>query len=388
MLATSAGRVLAIGLLLVALGALVGAAVLWPDGESRVELGGSLTAPSERGEVLRVTEFPCSGFQTEVCRRVDVKLQSGPDEGRRTEIELGTSGLDPDLSVGDQLRLTRNVAPPGVDVPPYSLADFERRAPMLWLFLLFAGLVVLFGRLRGALSLVGLGASFVVILGFVVPALLDGRSPLAVSLVGALLVMFATIALAHGVGAKSLAAMGGTALTLLLIVGLAVAAQDMAHLTGLSSEEGTLLQANQSGISLEGLLVAGMVIGALGVLDDVTVSQSSTVMALRSAAPAAGFKSLYNQAVRVGRDHVSATVNTLVLAYAGASLPVLLLFSAGDLGFVETVNVELVAKEVVAMLVGSIGLVAAVPVTTGLAAAIAVRTPPEHMPEEVHAHAH
>jgi uncharacterized membrane protein len=175
--------------------------------------------------------------------------------------------------------------------------------------------------------------------------------------------------------------------SLMLTVGLAVIFTDLAHLTGLATEEAGFLQSSGSEISVEGLLLAGMVIGALGVLDDVTISQSSTVLALRSATPALGFRDLFTRAMRVGRDHVSATVNTLVLAYAGASLPVLLIFSSGELGFFDAANVELVAKEIVATLVGSIGLIAAVPITTALAALLSGEVDAEEL-AEVHAHAH
>ena len=172
------------------------------------------------------------------------------------------------------------------------------------------------------------------------------------------------------------------------MVGLALLFRDLTHLTGLSSEEAAFLQVNDAGVSLSGLLLAGIVIGALGVLDDVTISQSSTVMALRAANPQLRFRELYGRALAVGRDHVSATVNTLVLAYVGASLPVLLIFSSGSLGVLDAVNVELIAKEVVAMLVGSIGLIAAVPITTALAALLSSRLPPAELERAETTHAH
>ena len=225
------------------------------------------------------------------------------------------------------------------------------------------------------------------VLLFVVPAIVDGEEPLVVAVVGSMAVMLATIALAHGTGPKSLAAMLGTAVSLMLTVGLAVLFTDLAHLTGLATEEAGFLQSSGSDISLEGLLLAGMVIGALGVLDDVTISQSSTVLALHGANPSLGFRELFGRAMHVGRDHVSATVNTLVLAYVGASLPVLLIFSSGGLGFFDAANVELVAKEIVATLVGSIGLIAAVPITTALAALLAGELSAEEL-ADVHAHAH
>jgi uncharacterized membrane protein len=259
---------------------------------------------------------------------------------------------------------------------------------MLWLALIFVAAVLLLGRLRGALSLVGLAVSLALVLVFVVPSILDGNSPLAVAVTGALAIALVTIPLAHGLGAKSMAALLGTAASLLLTAALAVLFTGLTHLTGLSSEEAIFLQLGQSDLSLEGLLLAGIVIGALGVLDDVTISQASTVLALRRANPRLGFAELFGRALQVGRDHVSATVNTLVLAYVGASLPALLLFSAADLGVTEVVNFEIVAKEVVATLVGSIGLVAAVPITTALAALLALREDPERLAGAEPAHAH
>jgi uncharacterized membrane protein len=160
----------------------------------------------------------------------------------------------------------------------------------------------------------------------------------------------------------------GTTVSLVLVGVLAVVFTGLTNLTGFSSEEASLLAVGNSDISISGLLVAGIIIGALGVLDDVTISQSSTVMALRAADPKQSFRRLYGRAIEVGRDHVSATVNTLVLAYVGSSLPVLLVFGSGELGLVDAANLEIVAKEIVATLVGSIGLIAAVPITTALAA--------------------
>jgi uncharacterized membrane protein len=341
--------------------------------------------------VLRVEETLCPGFGRQRCQLVTARLESGPDAGRRVQLQLGaTGGLDPDLDPGDDIRVTEAAEPPPGSPPVtgtgYSFYDFERGRPMLVLALIFVAAVLLFARVRGALSLAGLGFSLAVVLVFVVPAILDGESPLAVAVVGGLAIALVTIPLAHGRGSKSLAAVLGTAASLLLTALLALVFTEAAHLTGFSSEEATFLQLTGADLSLEGLLLAGMVIGALGVLDDVTVSQASTVLALRAANPALGFRELFGRALRVGRDHVSATVNTLVLAYVGASLPVLLLFTSADLGLGEALGLEVIAKEVVATLVGSIGLIAAVPVTTALAALLALREPPERLASAGHAH--
>jgi uncharacterized membrane protein len=370
----------------IAAGTVIGLIALWP-GDVDAPVSEGLAAETERAEVISVTYEACPPPQTGECGEAEIRLDTGPESGATSTLISGGTGIEPELEPGDEIRVARTEpAPVG---PPtsgeseaasqgrttYTLADFERRGPMLWLALAFAALVILFGRLRGALSLVGLAISLVVILAFVVPAILDGSAPLAVAIVGALAVMLCTVTLAHGWGPKSLAAMLGTAVSLVLVAVLALAFTNLTHLTGLSSEEATLLLQGGADISLEGLLLAGIVIAALGVLDDVTVSQASTVLALRAANPAQSFRQLYGNALRVGRDHVSATVNTLVLAYVGASLPVLLIFSSGEIGVIDAVNTELIATEVVGTLVGSIGLIAAVPVTTALAALLARDVP-------------
>jgi uncharacterized membrane protein len=374
-----------------ALATVAGIAILWP-GDPEAQIGGGIAVDTERAEVTEVEETTCPGFAEQRCQNVTARLETGPDAGRGIQIQLGATGLDPDVDPGDAIKVAEAPEPPPGSPPVagtgYTLVDFERGTPMLVLALIFVLAVLLFARLRGALSLVGLGISLALVLVFVVPAILDGEPPLAVAVVGSLAVALVTIPLAHGRGPKSLAAVLGTAASLLLTALLASVFTEAAHLTGFSSEEATFLQVSGADLSLEGLLLAGMVIGALGVLDDVTVSQASTVLALRGAAPELGFGELFGRALRVGRDHVSATVNTLVLAYVGASLPVLLIFSSADIGLGDALNLEIVAKEVVATLVGSIGLIAAVPVTTALAALLALREPPDRLAAAEHGHAH
>ena len=220
---------------------------------------------------------------------------------------------------------------------------------------------------------------------FLVPAILAGKTPETVALIGAFAIMLVTIPLAHGIGVKTLAACLGTSVALVLTLLLAQTFTNLAHLSGISSDEAVFLRATAGDISLQGLLLAGMIVAALGVLDDLTVSQASTVLALQRANPAQSFGQLFRGAVSVGHDHVAATVNTLVLAYVGASLPVLLIFSFGGTAFTDAINSEAVAEQVVATLVGSIGLIAAVPVTTALAALLATRV---RIPADGHAHVH
>ena len=383
-----AGVLALVGLLLLA--TVVGLVALWPGEDSGPKLDESLRAPTFDAEVVALEAIPCQIPEARDCKRVKAKLLAGPETGETVGFPSGESTSDPDFAVGDRVRLARNEvpegSPPGVD--QYTFSDYDRRGPMLWLLVGFAAVVVLFGRLRGVMSLIGLGISIAVIATFIVPAILDGKSPLGVALVGSSAVMFATMILAHGVGPKSVAAALGTATSLLLTAGLAILFTELANISGFSSEEATLLQGVAGELSLEGLVLAGIVIAALGVLDDLTISQASSVMALRRSNPAQGVRELYRGAIAIGRDHVAATVNTLVLAYVGASLPVLLVFSVGGIPFADAINREAVSQQVIGTLVGSIGLIAAVPLTTAIAAALATRGGVDITAGAEHHHAH
>lgn len=304
----------------------------------------------------------------------------------------------PRLSVGDSIRVTPNfeafdqiIAGDALDPSqaPYGFVDFRRGFPLYALALAFVMLTVILGRRVGAVSLIAVGIGLWLITAFVVPAILQGKEPLAVALVGTFAILFASTVLVYGFGVKSLATLVGTAVSLLAIGVLAVFFVGAAHITGTSGEEATLiLSLGEGRLSLRGLVLAGMIIGALGVLNDVTVSQAATVLALRRANPVQDLAQLYRAAVDVGRDHLGATVNTLVFAYAGASLPLLLIFSSTGITFSDAVNRETVATEIVAALTGSIGLILAVPLTTFAAAVLAVRLPVDVLPAEEHAHHH
>jgi uncharacterized membrane protein len=370
----------------------IGLMTLWPEDRTVEQPPGLARPETLSAEIVAIAAVPCRVPGSSGCRAVTVKLKEGKDEGSRATVTVNDPPDRLDLDVGDGVRVAENQLPPdaqlgGVKLDRYSLADFERKAPLLWLGLVFAALVLLTGRWQGLRALVGLGASLAIVVFFVVPALLEGASPAGVALVGSLAIMLVTLVVTHGFGPKMLAATLGTAAALILTLGLGSLFIGLAHLTGLSSDEALFLRASVGDISITGLLLAGMVIGALGVLDDLTVTQASTVLALRRANPSLGFRRLFEGAISVGHDHIAATVNTLVLAYAGAALPVLLIFSLGETSFGDALNSESVATEVVATLVGSIGLIAAVPLTTALAAFLAVRLAPATLPDD-HGHAH
>jgi uncharacterized membrane protein len=368
----------------------IGVVVLWPE-DRTIEQRRELNAPrTESAEILAVRNVQCTTPGARSCLRVRIRLESGPDKGDETS--FGFAGRDVRFAVGDRIRVYRQMLPEGAQIggaplDPYQFSDFERRRPLLVLGAIFVALVLATARFKGLRALVGLVASLFVIVFFVVPAILDGQSPEGVALTGSLAVMLVTITLAHGIGPKAIAACLGTTAALVLTLFLANVFVDAAHLSGLASEEAVYLNASIETVSVRGLLLAGMVIAALGVLDDLTVTQASTVLALRRANPAFGFGELYRRAVDVGHDHIAATVNTLVLAYAGAALPILLVFSLAGTPFGEALGFEVVAAEIVATLVGSVGLVAAVPLTTALASLLALRLRPDAV-GDAHAHSH
>jgi len=376
----------AVALLVIA--TVVGLAVLWPHGKlGRTGQFGPIHTVGAVAE--HVTTRPCRLSASHTCRIVQIKILDGPRKGQRSELTTVAAVGSLDVSQGDRIRVYKNTAPAGSGpAPGFSFADFDRRSAMLWLSVGFGVLLLATGRLHGLRALVGLLASLVIVVEFVVPAILHGSSPFAVAIVGAAAVMLVMMPLSYGFGAKALAAWLGTAISLLLAAGLAYAFAHIAHLSGATSDESVYLGASQTSLSLQGLLVAGMVIGALGVLVDLTVSQASTVIALRRVNPSLRFGGLFRGALEVGHDHIAATVATLVFAYAGAALPVLLIFNVGGTSFADAVNGEAVADQVIAALVGSIGLIASMPVTTALAALLAPRMSDKQLGRAEHAHAH
>jgi uncharacterized membrane protein len=255
----------------------------------------------------------------------------------------------------------------------YAFQDFDRGPPLLTLTVLFALGVLALSRWRGIGSLVSLAFSLVLIAVFTLPAIMEGAAPLGVAVVTAAAIMVVTLYLSHGFTVRSTVAMLGTLVSLAVIAGLGWVFTTVGHFTGLVDEGSQYISSIAAQVDLHGLLLAGLVIGALGVLDDVTVTQTWAVWELADLDPDASARSLFVRAMRIGRSHVASTVNTLVLAYVGATLPLMLVFSALDLPFGIAVSQEVVAQEVVRGLVGGLGIIAAVPVTTAIASLVAAR---------------
>ncbi|MGH3789359.1 MAG: YibE/F family protein, partial [Pseudonocardiaceae bacterium] len=360
-----------------ALATLVGLWLTWPGAMPRSSADIGFGQRPVQGEVLAATSAPCTSGSTGVgqakkCVSFDVQLTNGDSPGVTIQQLLPDEPGTPRFTVGDHVVLAYtggNPAEPG----SYQLQDFQRGSSMLWLAALFAAAVLLLGRWRGLASLIALGFSFLVLVAYLFPAILTGENPVVVGVLAASVIMFGVLYLTHGVSAQTSSAVLGTVLSLALIGVLGTAFSAVTQLTGLDDDTDNLIRVLGHGIDARGLLLAGIIVGALGVLDDVTVTQTSAVWELRRANPTLGARALYTAALRIGRDHVSSAVNTLTLAYAGAALPVLLTFSLSGQSFGTLITAQNVAQEVVRTLVGSIGLVAAVPITTAIAAVVARR---------------
>jgi uncharacterized membrane protein len=370
-----------------ALATVVGMIVLRPTGEKRPDLSGlGFVSNVLDARVVAARDVPCVGAEQQgvSCRRVTYELLEGPDRGRMFTQEFVVAGATPRLEAGEGVVLAFD--PAAEPEFRYRFVDRRRTGVILWLALLFALAVVALGRLRGLAALAGLAASLVVLIQFILPAVLDGRNPVLVAVVGASAIAFVALYMAHGFSTMTTVALLGTVASLALTAIMAQVFVGLAELSGVASEEATVVQVGAARIDLAGILLGGVVIGALGAIDDMTVTQASAVWELRSANPRMGRRSLLRSGLRIGRDHVASTVNTLALAYAGASMPVLLLFVLSRQSLGTIVNGEVIATELVRTLVGSIGLVAAVPMTTWLAARAVpepVGEPPSDLPRRV-----
>jgi uncharacterized membrane protein len=363
-------RVLTLVVVIVGALAVLGVIAFWPRGDAP-DLGVQpntyvdATVTGIDRDTCRDPEIDAPG----PCQVVSAELTSGDDRGDEITFEVRSTQFDvPELAEGDEVVLLDVATSPAQF--RYSFADFQRSTPMLWLLVAFVVVVIAFGRWQGVRALIGLAASGAVLLAFLVPSLLRDEPAVAVALAATVVIAFVALYLAHGVNLGTTVALAGTLAALAITSALAFGVAAATNLTGLADGRAQTLRVTAEALDLRGLLVAGIVVGALGVLDDVTVSQVSIVSALRRANPGLSRRFLYREATKVGRDHVASTVNTLVLAYAGASLPLLLFFVQGDQPVGRLLTSELIAVEIVRMLVGSIGLVASVPITTALAAAV------------------
>jgi uncharacterized membrane protein len=276
------------------------------------------------------------------------------------------SALLPPYRVGERVELY--FAPDPGGRRSFVVSDWVRRPALLWLLGLFTVAAFLVAGFKGLRAVLATGASLVIVVSYVVPAILAGRDPILVSLLGVGGILLLAIYFVHGVSWSTTAAMVGTFAAVAVTMALGMGFSDAARLTGLGTEDAMFLLAVAPQVALRGLLLAGLLIGALGALTDITIVQASVVRELAHTDPTLGLRELYRKGMNVGRDHVGSLVNTLVLAYTGAGLSLFLLLHVSEVPAARVFNLELVANEVVHTLVGSIGLILAVPITTILAA--------------------
>lgn len=349
----------------------VGLVAYWPDGDDQNRDPFAQRTELVDADVVDVITGPCAtsgGDDTVECDLITFAVTSGPTEGDLATIELTRIPSNPVVADGDRIVLGYTAeAPEGFR---YYFADFNRTMPLLALAAALVVAIVALGGFQGLRAVIALGISLATLVVFTLPALLETGDALAVAVTSAAFVAIVALYLTHGVNHLTtmalLSAFGALGLTAVL----ARLWVEAANLTGLASEETLYLQIGNDVLDARGLLLAGIVIGSLGVLDDVTVTQVSAVQQLHLSDPSATFSSLFRSALVVGRDHIASVANTLVLAYAGASLPLLLLFTQSNQGFGRVITSELVASEVIQTAVGTIGLVAAVPLSTALAAVV------------------
>lgn len=344
-----------------------------------LSFGSSLAqAPEEKILEGKVVSISSQG-QKEVGEQLlnyqvlEIEITKGPRQGEIIAVENLESSviLGPvpyqEFSKGDRLRISAVKTINGQVI--YNIAGEIKRNGLLRLLILFIVVVLVVGRLWGALSVVGLLISFLVIFRLIIPLIIRGQDPLLAAIFGSLIIIPTTFYISHGFNKKTHVGVITTLISLTLTGFLAVYFVDAVHLTGFASEEAGFLQVQRQGtIDLKNLLLAGIIIGTLGILDDVTVGQASTVEQLKKANSKLKPRQMFVKAMRVGQDHISSMVNTLVLVYSGSALPLILMFYDSDKTFVDIIEFELIAEEIVRMLVGSIGLVLAAPLATAIAA--------------------
>lgn len=306
--------------------------------------------------------------QNQLYQKIELKILNGSETNKTIIVENGKEALAnvTKYEVGEKVIVTKEETLDGSDY--YSITDFVRRDSLLVLAALFVILTVMIAKGKGVMSILSMVFTFGVVFIYVLPNLSNGANPILVALIASVIIIPISFYMAHGISQKTTVAVVASIIALGVTGILSLMFISLGRLTGLSSEEAGMFLVQRSGnFDMKGLLLCGIIIGALGVLDDITISQASIVNELIKGNDKPKGGMIYKQAMNVGRDHISSMVNTLVLAYAGASLPLLLIFVNNPHPFSEIINYEFLAEEIIRTLVGSIGLILAVPITTFIA---------------------
>jgi uncharacterized membrane protein len=379
-----AGVALAVILLPILAATVAGLVLLWPSGakpQSPLKFAAAgVSFP--RGKVTAMTTGPCgksdtgsqnptpvaSAGKVPICGKATVTITEGSAAGHAVSVTVPPEVVQ--AGVGAGVILMKSPASTGSPAS-YSLYDVQRDLPLVAMAVLFALVTIAIARRRGLFALLGLGFAAVVVVEFILPALVQGQSPLWVGLTGSAAIMFAVLYLAHGLSLRTTTALLGTFAGLSLTALIGALAVRATHLTGITSDDNSLLAQMAGQIDPRGLLTCGIILAGLGVLNDVTITQASAVWELREAAPGMAPRRLYGTAMRIGRDHIASTIYTIVFAYAGVALPVLLLIDLYGQPLGTVLTSPDIAEELVRTMASAIGLVLAVPLTTALAVAVA-----------------
>ena len=371
-------------------------AMLWPSGSKE---GISLANPYSAAPGVTFDTGKIQGVVVESCMQgtaapdANSGQQASGGEGSDctfafTEPDKGGSPvkvvINPDIAKshgvkpGDQIRYLNlsnaQGASAGQGSPAYIFVDFVRTLPIVLLALLYAVVVIAVARWRGLRALIGLVGAYFVLVSFMLPGLVEGKPPLLLALVGSTVIMIGVLYFAHGFSARTSTALLGTMFGLAITALLAAWATDAANLAGVGNHDAATLVNTSANISISGVILCGLIISGLGVLNDVTITQSSAVWELYELAPATSARKLFTSAMRIGRDHIASTVYTIAFAYAGAALPILIIVMLYDRPLGDTLTSAELSEEVIRTLVGSIGLVLAIPVTTLIAVLVVKAT--------------
>jgi len=375
----TAVRMLAVVLVPAAILTAVGLVWLWPgdvSGHVREDVTQyaveGVSFPT--GTVTDIEEMPCEGQPgsspgaEDVCATLTVRVDEGPDEGDETAVPISGPVYHSGVETGDGVVLVR--VPTESPEAAYQFYDFERSLPLGVIAVAFAIVVVAVARFRGLAAIVGLGFSYLILGKFLLPGLLTGESPLLYALVGSAAIMFVVLYAAHGFSARTTTALAGTLFGLVVTALLGLFFTDWARLSGVGSEDDFVLASAAPDLKLSAVVMAGVVVAGLGILNDVTITQASAVWELHESSPTMSAGRLFSRAMRIGRDHIASTVYTIAFATAGAALPVLLLIYVYNRPLLDVIQSEAISEEIARTLVGSIGLVLAVPLTTAIGVAV------------------
>jgi len=350
----------------------VGSMIFDSPPPTQTDIAGQPETVSEtmEGRVVQVlSEEQLSGSEpAQPVQQVLVEITQGSQQGKIIQIEHGGATVTAEsrrVRAGDRVLVEYSRGPAG---EYYYISDFVRLPSLLVLALIFAAAAMVVGRWVGLRSLISMGSSVLVIALFILPLLGDGRNPVLVCIAGALLLMAPSLYLIYGWNWKTHSALLGITVSLIATSLLAVLFGHWSRLTGFGSDEAAFLVTSaQAQIDMRGLALGGIILGTLGVLDDVTIGQASAILELKRANPTLAWQGLFRHAMTIGRDHIASMINTLMMAYVGAALPLFLLLSISGAPLTQTLNREFLAEEIVRTLIGSLGLILAVPITSLIA---------------------